>query len=40
MEKMAADPVTQDWWKHTKPCFERHAEGVYYQDMEKIFYLD
>ena len=40
MEKMAADPVTQDWWKHTKPCFERHVEGVYYQDMEEIFFLD
>ena len=27
------------WWKHTKPCFARHDEGVYYEDMEEIFYL-
>jgi len=35
---MAADPVTVEWWKHTKPCFARHAEGVYYEDLEEIFY--
>lgn len=39
MEKMAADPLTQEWWKHTKPCFERHDEGIYYEDLEEIFYL-
>ena len=39
MRKMEADPVTQEWWKHTKPCFARHDEGVYYEDMEEIFYL-
>jgi L-rhamnose mutarotase len=38
MRKMAADPVTQEWWKHTKPCFVRHSEGVYYEDLEEIFY--
>lgn len=38
MRKMAADPVTVEWWKHTKPCFARHAEGVYYEDLEEIFY--
>ena len=34
MEKMAADPVTQEWWSHTKPCFVE-----VYVDMEEIFYL-
>ena len=40
MEKMAADPVTQEWWKHTKPCFQGHEQGVYYEDMEPIFFFD
>ncbi len=38
MARMAADPVTQDWWQHTKPCFARHAEQIYYVDMEEIFH--
>ena len=37
MRKMEADPLTQEWWKHTKPCFEGHDAGVYYEDMEEIF---
>ena len=40
MEKMAADPVTQQWWQHTKPCFLRHEEAVYYEDMEELFYQE
>ena len=40
MKKMEADPVTVEWWKHTKPCFFRHAEGVYYEDLEEIFHYD
>ena len=40
MAKMEADPVTQEWWKHTKPCFARHDEGVYYEDLEEIFHCD
>ena len=40
MKKMAADPVTQDWWRHTKPCFEKHEQGIYYQDFEEIFHWD
>ena len=40
MAKMAADPITQDWWKHTKPCFEGHLDNVYYLDMEEIFHHD
>ena len=39
MAKMDADPVTLEWWTHTKPCFARHSENVYYEDMEEIFFL-
>lgn len=40
MAKMARDPVTQEWWKHTKPCFEKFAvaESEFYHDMKQIFY--
>ena len=37
MQRMEADPVTQLWWTHTKPCFIGHEEGIYYEDMEEIF---
>ena len=39
MAKMEADPLTQKWWKETRPCFQGHEEGVYYDDLEEIFYL-
>lgn len=41
MAKMAEDSVTQEWWKHTKPCFEKYAidEGSeFYHDLQSIFY--
>lgn len=38
MRKMAADPVTQEWWKLTKPCFLHHEERLYYTDMEEVFF--
>jgi len=42
MEKMAADPVTQKWWTHTKPCFVQFAfpPEEFYHDMKCIFHLD
>ena len=40
MAKMDADPVTLEWWKHTKPCFVGHDQGVYYEDLEEIFYFE
>lgn len=40
MARMEADPITQKWWKHTKPCFERHGEKLYYLEMEEIFHYD
>ena len=41
MAKMAEDPVTQDWWTHTHPCFETFAidpASEFYHDMKQIFY--
>lgn len=41
MDKMAADPITQDWWKCTHPCFEEFAfdpASEFYHDMKPIFY--
>ena len=43
MQKMEADPATQEWWKHTKPCFEKFAisaESEFYHGMHQIFYLE
>ncbi len=40
MAIMDADPVTQEWWKHTKPCFAHHEEKMYYSDLNEIFHLD
>lgn len=40
MKMMDADPVTQEWWKHTRPCFLYHDEGVYYDDLEEVFYCE
>ena len=37
--KMENDPVTQRWWKYTKPCFKGHEDGVYYVDCEEIFHF-
>ena len=42
MAKMEADPITQKWWKHTKPCFEKFAvrdDSEFYADMKQIFYF-
>jgi L-rhamnose mutarotase len=41
MAKMAEDTITQDWWTHTKPCFERYGadpKSEFYCDMEQIFF--
>ncbi len=41
MAKMADDPITQEWWTHTKPCFLRYAvdsNSEFYHDMKQIFY--
>jgi L-rhamnose mutarotase len=41
MKKMAADPVTQEWWKETAPCQEpipTHKEGEWWARMEEVFF--
>jgi len=43
MAKMAADPTTQEWWKHCKPCHEPLADrapGEWWATMEEVFHVD
>ena len=40
MASMEADPITQEWWKHTKKCFALHEEKIYYSDMDELFHYD
>lgn len=43
MAKMAADPMTQKWWKETDPCQEPVGSvgpGVWWADMEEVYHLD
>lgn len=43
MAAMAADPVTQDWWSHCKPCqqpLETRAQGEWWANMEEVFHSD
>lgn len=37
-KKMEDSPVMQEWWRYSKPCFLRHEEGIYYEDLEEVFY--
>ena len=39
MRKMGETAVQQRWWQHSKPCFLYHEDGVYYDELEEIFYL-
>lgn len=43
MAAIAADPVTQDWWKLTEPCQQRidtAKPGQLWAPMEEVFHLD
>jgi L-rhamnose mutarotase len=43
MAKMAADPVTQEWWKLTDPCQEglpTRQPGEWWASMEEVFHCD
>jgi len=44
MNKMAADPATQRWWKETDPCQrplpEAEAQKQIWTDMEEVFHTD
>ena len=43
MEKMSADPKTQEWWAVMKPMQEpvaTHREGEWWAEMDEVFHLD
>jgi L-rhamnose mutarotase len=43
MQKMAADPATQAWWKLTDPCqepLETRKENEWWAGMEEFFHAD
>ncbi len=43
MEKMAQDPITQDWWKLCDPCqypVESAQGKEWWAQMEEVFHLD
>ncbi len=43
MQKMAADPKTQEWWAIMKPMQQpvpTRAEGEWWADMEEVFHAD
>jgi L-rhamnose mutarotase len=43
MAKMAADPVTQEWWKLTDPCqkgLPTRQPGEWWASMEEVFHCD
>jgi L-rhamnose mutarotase len=43
MAKMAADPVTQEWWKLCEPCQEplpSRAPGEWCAQMEEVFHCE
>ena len=39
MARMDSSPVMQEWWKYSKPCFLHHDEGIYYEDLQEVFYF-
>ncbi|MDR3372445.1 MAG: L-rhamnose mutarotase [Ancalomicrobiaceae bacterium] len=42
-EKIAADPVTQEWWTLTEPCqapLATRKEGEWWAYLEEVFHLD
>ncbi|MEW6741862.1 MAG: L-rhamnose mutarotase [Planctomycetota bacterium] len=43
MARMAADPVTQEWWGECMPCQEPlpdRAAGEWWTPMEEVFHYD
>lgn len=43
MERMAADPETQRWWKVVRPLtepVENKKPGEFWADMEEVFHLE
>ncbi len=43
MDRMAADPITQEWWAVCKPCqdpLSTRQEGEWWANMEEVFHCD
>ena len=43
MARMAADPVTQQWWSLCEPCqqpLDGRAPGEWWAGMEEVFHMD
>ena len=43
MARMAADPATKRWWKHTDPlqvAVETRKEGEWWHGIEEVFHMD
>lgn len=40
MEKMAADPETQRWWKECIPCQKPLSKESHWLDMERVFFQE
>ncbi len=43
MAKMAADPLTQQWWSHCIPCQKPvrfRKQGEWWANMEEVFHMD
>ena len=43
MARMAADPVTRQWWSRCKPCQQpvpTAAEGEWWSVLEEVFHVD
>jgi len=43
MARLAADPLTQEWWKVCKPCQDPlpdRADGEWWAGMEEVFHCD
>lgn len=44
MQKMAADPETQKWWKETDPCQipldDAKSKGEVWSGMEEVFHME
>lgn len=38
MAVMDAQPEMQRWWTYSRPCFLYHEQGIYYDDLQEIFY--
>jgi L-rhamnose mutarotase len=43
MKAIAADPITQEWWRLTDPCqlpLESRAAGEHWAPMREVFHMD